>query len=407
MTEQTEGTCPRCNGTAIDPEHSAADGIDGPAYLEPCIGCTPAPDPVEPENPAAWALARHIADHPVSDVQAAFRYLNAPITIELHEVPELDHGTPEPAPPCSDNPTCDGECCDWATPAARIRAAAERADEAARLSTVDECRIAHSARAAGLRDAERMLGAAGPVPADVRDQIAEGADAPVGTMEELRRLYVEAANHAMLPAVADDDLRQHLAEVTATALFAVRDRALARAQQRLQLADQDHQERINQDGELRDQIAAAIWERQNPGRRYADCEHPWMADAEEDAGAVLQVPAIAEALTAVRQVDHAKRVARSAARDASEALTRLLVTDATVERVRAECDRIETAVRANPTNPDFDGAYLAAIGHICRALIPTCPTCGPFDTERHPRLPVTRCSNCKEHLAALDPQEQP
>lgn len=37
-------------------------------------------------------------------------------------------------------------------------------------------------------------------------------------------------------------------------------------------------------------------------------------------------------------------------------------------RVEAECDRIEAAVRANPTSPDFDGAYLAAIKHIRRAL---------------------------------------
>jgi hypothetical protein len=40
---------------------------------------------------------------------------------------------------------------------------------------------------------------------------------------------------------------------------------------------------------LRDRIAAAIWERQNPGRRWADCEHPWGADAEADADAVLAV----------------------------------------------------------------------------------------------------------------------
>lgn len=40
---------------------------------------------------------------------------------------------------------------------------------------------------------------------------------------------------------------------------------------------------------LRDRLAAAIWERQNPGRRYADCEHPWGADAEADADAVLAV----------------------------------------------------------------------------------------------------------------------
>jgi hypothetical protein len=40
---------------------------------------------------------------------------------------------------------------------------------------------------------------------------------------------------------------------------------------------------------LRDRIAAAIWERQNPGRRWADCEYRWRADAESDADAVLAV----------------------------------------------------------------------------------------------------------------------
>lgn len=40
---------------------------------------------------------------------------------------------------------------------------------------------------------------------------------------------------------------------------------------------------------LRDRIAAAIWERQNPGRRWADCEYRWRADAEADADAVLTV----------------------------------------------------------------------------------------------------------------------
>jgi len=40
---------------------------------------------------------------------------------------------------------------------------------------------------------------------------------------------------------------------------------------------------------LRDRIAAAIWERQNPGRRWEDCEYRWRADAEEDADEVLAV----------------------------------------------------------------------------------------------------------------------
>jgi hypothetical protein len=35
--------------------------------------------------------------------------------------------------------------------------------------------------------------------------------------------------------------------------------------------------------------------------------------------------------------------------------------------VLRECDRIEHAVRANPATPDFDGAYLACIGHIRKA----------------------------------------
>jgi hypothetical protein len=40
---------------------------------------------------------------------------------------------------------------------------------------------------------------------------------------------------------------------------------------------------------LRDRIAAAIRERQNPGRHWVDCEYRWRADAEADADAVLAV----------------------------------------------------------------------------------------------------------------------
>lgn len=42
--------------------------------------------------------------------------------------------------------------------------------------------------------------------------------------------------------------------------------------------------------------------------------------------------------------------------------------EAAVARVRAECDRIEAAVRANPQDPDFDGAYLACLRHVRAAL---------------------------------------
>lgn len=40
-----------------------------------------ASDPVEPDDPAAYALANHIADHPISTIQAAFRYLGWSLTI--------------------------------------------------------------------------------------------------------------------------------------------------------------------------------------------------------------------------------------------------------------------------------------------------------------------------------------
>ena len=43
--------------------------------------------------------------------------------------------------------------------------------------------------------------------------------------------------------------------------------------------------------------------------------------------------------------------------------------------VLRECDRIERTVRARPTAPDFDGAYLACLGHIRKAagVIPPDP----------------------------------
>jgi hypothetical protein len=46
---------------------------------------------------------------------------------------------------------------------------------------------------------------------------------------------------------------------------------------------------------------------------------------------------------------------------------------AALVRVLRECDRIERAVRTQPTNPDFDGAYLACLSHIRDAagLVPS------------------------------------
>lgn len=50
-------------------------------------------DPQEPDHPAAYALAKHIADHPIGTVQAAFRYLNTGLTLEAR-----DQAAPAPAP---------------------------------------------------------------------------------------------------------------------------------------------------------------------------------------------------------------------------------------------------------------------------------------------------------------------
>ncbi|MGW7350908.1 hypothetical protein [Streptomyces sp. NPDC054784] len=70
-----------------------ADGCETWCHIRPFDAPEPEgpvePD-VEPDDPAAWALARHIADHPASTVQRAFRHLNSPL--ELHATEE---------PPCS------------------------------------------------------------------------------------------------------------------------------------------------------------------------------------------------------------------------------------------------------------------------------------------------------------------
>lgn len=61
--------------------------------------------------------------------------------------------------------------------------------------------------------------------------------------------------------------------------------------------------------------------------------------------------------------------------------------EAAIAQVRAECDRITTAVRANPTNADFDGAYLAAIRHI-RAALDQEPAAPPPPGSTRAQLPA-------------------
>ncbi|MCP3820098.1 DUF6085 family protein [Streptomyces sp. A3M-1-3] len=144
--------------------------------------------------------------------------------------------------------------------------------------------------------------------------------------------------------------------------------------------------------DVREQIAAAIWERQNPGRRYADCEHPWMADAEEDADTVLRVPAIAEALAVEDQLAETRialamqkgvsadlRVESKARGDKLTALKRAHVAlasqagkdQAALERVRAECDAIEAdRARLDANCESFGDGYADAAARIRLALDP-------------------------------------
>ncbi|MFF4246248.1 hypothetical protein ACFYY2_17520 [Streptomyces sp. NPDC001822] len=51
-------------------------------------------DPVEPDHPAAHALATHIADHPVSTIQAACRYLGWRLDFQVSPVRQPETETP-------------------------------------------------------------------------------------------------------------------------------------------------------------------------------------------------------------------------------------------------------------------------------------------------------------------------
>ncbi|MEU0659583.1 hypothetical protein [Streptomyces lavendulocolor] len=156
---------------------------------------------------------------------------------------------------------------------------------------------------------------------------------------------------------------------------------------------------------LRDQVAAALYEWNCQPHRWADAHPDDRLAYGGDADAAMRVPAFAEALAAVaalREIDRGycphcgrgdcsptaaqwlqeRQRADRAEADLAEARNALAMqkgvsADLRVEsrargdkldRVRAECERIEAAVRANPHDPDFDGAYLAAIGHIRAAL---------------------------------------
>lgn len=71
-------------------------------------------------------------------------------------------------------------------------------------------------------------------------------------------------------------------------------------------------------------------------------------------------------------------------------------------RVRAECDRLEAAVRAHPQTPDFDGAYLAAIRHIRGALDE--PAACDHDSQviDHEGAQYWACLKCGHNLGRVD-----
>jgi len=120
---------------------------------------------------------------------------------------------------------------------------------------------------------------------------------------------------------------------------------------------------------LRDRIAAAIWERQNPGRRWADCEHPWGADAEEDADAVLaMLPApadrVAILLKAARILRDASGSYGSPAYDyelgpgLADAANRL---DAMAGEAQEQLDEAEAQAHLDALAPIAEGTPLPAL----------------------------------------------
>ncbi|MCI3153204.1 hypothetical protein ELQ39_15835 [Streptomyces sp. GB4-14] len=143
--------------------------------------------------------------------------------------------------------------------------------------------------------------------------------------------------------------------------------------------------------DLRDRIAAAIWERQNPGRRWADCEYRWRADAEEDADAVLAVlPAPTDRAVTLRwaadQIDAETQQAKAGGvlephkfrpcRDASAQLRRL-------------ADETATETPAAAYSDGNGPAYCIGCAPAVGADVPlTADDVGPSD----------RCRSCGRHV---------
>lgn len=111
----------------------------------------------------------------------------------------------------------------------------------------------------------------------------------------------------------------------------------------------------------RDIIAAAIWERQNPGRKYPAHDPQWVADAEADADAVLAVILPSEKTRA--QID-----AVTAKRDAMppEERQRFEAGDAPYLRIQLGC-MLERAQQAEAARPVQLEQQLAAMTKLAAA----------------------------------------
>lgn len=188
-------SAPEPTSEALGGPQGASHASDGPAGRQDAHGGTEgAREDSEPDNPAAWALARHIADHPVSTVQAAFRYLNAPLVIELHEE-TTPRTTPDNAATSSDttdNPLREqigaaivqgGGCVDLVAATDAVMAVRDREMERMKLLVAASESPGHAVRMAANY-------------ADKAIENGERADQLAGQLAALKRAHVALATQA-------------------------------------------------------------------------------------------------------------------------------------------------------------------------------------------------------------------
>lgn len=191
---------------------AAAAGTRSPNTARPDEDVTEA----EPDDPSAHALASHIADHPMSVVQTAFRLLNAPLTIRLR------HDGCSAA--CSEQHTY-SEGCEPQRDLAQDEDVTEAEIDAMMAEgtpvevivpsvcptrcdpdCTDPCHAAHAIPRKRDHD-----------PADCTGAIPDAG---------LRGQYAAAIEYALLPPVPGRERRRLMAEQAADAVLAVRDREM-------------------------------------------------------------------------------------------------------------------------------------------------------------------------------------